>query len=70
MDEALGAMYGAANVDDQRAAIAGVQCVWAEQLPAMVYSVTEEGLALAPNIKGVQRAGATIFLFGNAYIEN
>ena len=70
MDAALGELYGAANVDDQRAAIAAVQCVWAEQLPAMVYSVTEEGLALAPNIKGVQRAGATIFLFGNAYIEN
>ena len=70
MDAALGELYGAATVDDQRAALAGVQCVWSEQLPAMVYSVTEEGLVLAPNVKGVQRAGATIFLFGNAYIEN
>ena len=70
MDAALEQMYGAANVDDQRAALAGVQCVWKDELPAMIYSVTEEGLALADNIKGVQRAGATIFLFGNAYIEN
>jgi peptide/nickel transport system substrate-binding protein len=70
MDAALGELYGAATVDDQRAALAGVQCVWSEQLPAMVYSVTEEGLVLAPNLKGVQRAGATIFLFANAYIEN
>ena len=70
MDAALGELYGAATVDDQRAALAGVQCVWSEQLPAMVYSVTEEGLVLAPNVKGVQRAGATIFLFANAYIEN
>ena len=70
MDAALGELYGAANVDDQRTALAAVQCVWSEQLPAMVYSVTEEGLVLAPNVKGVQRAGATIFLFANAYIEN
>ena len=70
MDAALEAMYGAATVDDQRAALAEAQCVWAEQLPAMVYSVTEEGLALAPEVKGVQRAGAAVFLFGRAYIEN
>ena len=70
MDAALEQMYGAANVEDQRAALAGVQCVWKDELPAMIYSVTEEGLALADNIKGVQRAGATIFLFGDAYIEN
>ena len=70
MDAALGEMYGAETVEDQRAALAAVQCVWAEHLPAMIYSVTEEGLALADNLKGVQRAGATIFLFGNAYIEN
>ncbi|MCQ3809246.1 MAG: hypothetical protein KTV68_01685 [Acidimicrobiia bacterium] len=70
MDAALEAMYGAVNVEDQRAALAGVQCVWKDHLPAMIYSVTEEGLALADNIKGVQRAGATIFLFGDAYIEN
>jgi len=70
MDAALGDLYGAATVDDQRAALAGVQCVWAEQLPAMVYSVIEEGLALAPNVKGVQRAGTAIFLFGNAYISH
>ena len=70
MDAALGELYGAETVEDQRAALAVVQCVWSEQLPAMVYSVTEEGLVLAPNIKGVQRAGATIFLFANAYIEN
>ena len=70
MDEALGAMYGAETVEDQRAALAAVQCVWKDELPAMIYSVTEEGLALADNLKGVQRAGATIFLFANAYIEN
>ena len=28
MDAALGELYGAANVDDQRAALAAVQCVW------------------------------------------
>lgn len=70
MDAALGELYGAANVEDQRTALAAVQCVWKDHLPAMIYSVTEEGLVLAPNVKGVQRAGATIFLFGNAYIEN
>ncbi|WP_419925000.1 ABC transporter substrate-binding protein [Candidatus Poriferisocius sp.] len=70
MDDALGAMYGAETVEDQRAALAAVQCVWKDELPAMIYSVTEEGLAMADNLKGVQRAGATIFLFGNAYIEN
>ena len=70
MDAALAQLYGAASVDDQRAALTTVQCVWAEHLPAMIYGVTEEGLVVADNLKGVQRAGATIFLFGNAYIEN
>lgn len=70
MDAALEGMYGAATVEDQRAALAAVQCVWAEQLPAMVYSVTEEGLVFEDNIKGIQRTSATLFLFGNAYIEN
>ena len=70
MDAALEMMYGAATVEDQRAALAAVQCVWKDYLPAMIYSVTEEGLALADNIKGVQRSAATVFLFGNASIEN
>ena len=70
MDAALEQMYGAATVDDQRAALTTVQCVWAEHLPAMIYGVTEEGLVLADNLKGVQRAGATIFLLGDAYFEN
>ncbi len=70
MDDALAQMYGAATVEDQRAVLAAVQCVWAEHLPAMIYSVTEEGLALADDIKGVERSSATIFLFGDAYIQN
>ncbi len=70
MDAALEQMYGAATVEDQRAALTGVQCVWKDHLPAMIFSVTEEGLVLADNLKGIQRAGATVFLFGNAYFEN
>ena len=70
MDAALEQLYGAATVEDQRAALTTVQCVWAEHLPAMIYGGTEEGIVVADNLKGVQRAGATIFLFGDAYIEN
>lgn len=70
MDAALLSLYGAGTLEDQRAALADVQCVWAEHLPSMVWSVNEEGLALAPNIKGVQRSMTTLFLLGSAYMEN
>ena len=70
MDAALESLYLAPTLEDQRAAMAEVQCVWAEHLPSMIWSVNEEGLALAPNIKGVQRTMTTLFMFGNAYMEN
>ncbi|WP_419918172.1 ABC transporter substrate-binding protein [Candidatus Poriferisocius sp.] len=70
MDAALLNLYKAVTLDDQRAALAEVQCLWAEHLPSVIWSVNEEGLALAPNIKGVQRSMTTLFLFGNAYMEN
>jgi peptide/nickel transport system substrate-binding protein len=70
MDDALTGLYGAGTLEDQRAALAAVQCVWTEHLPTMIWSVNEEGLALAPNVKGVQRSMTTLFLFGNAYMEN
>ena len=70
MDAALDALYAAGALEEQRAALAAVQCIWTEDLPTMIWSVNEEGLALAPNIKGVQRSMTTLFLFGNAYMEN
>ena len=70
MDAALTGLYGAGTLEEQQAALAEVQCVWADHLPSMIWSVNEEGLALAPNIKGVQRSMTTLFLFGNAYMEN
>ncbi len=70
MDAALEALYLANTIDEKRAALVDVQCAWSEHLPIMVWSVNEEGLALDPNIKGVQRTQATLYLFGNAYFEN
>ena len=70
MDAALENLYRAATLEDQQAALADVQCVWSEHLPSVIWSVNEEGLALTPDIKGVQRTMATLFLFGNAYMEN
>ena len=70
MDAALENLYTAHTLDQQRAALAEVQCVWSEQLPSMIWSANEEGLILARNIKGVQRTVSSIFLFGDAYIQN
>ena len=70
MDAALEQLYRADSLEDRRAALAAVQCVWKDILPAMVWSVSEEGLVLDPDIKGVQRSMTTLFLFGNAYMEN
>ncbi len=70
MDAALDELYAAGTLEEQRSALAAVQCIWAEDLPTMIWSVNEEGLALAPDVKGVQRSMTTLFLFGNAYIEN
>ena len=70
MDVLLDYFYSAATLDEQRAALAAVQCVWSEQLPSMVWSAPKEGLVLAPNIKGVLRTHSSVFLFGGAYIQN
>ena len=70
MDGLLDYFYSAATLDEQRAALAAVQCIWSEQLPSMVWSAHEEGLVLAPNIKGVLRTHSSVFLFGDAYIQN
>ena len=70
MDAALENLYTAHTLDQQRAALAAVQCVWSEQLPSMIWSANEEGLILAQNIKGVQRNVSSMFLFGDAYIQN
>ena len=70
MDATLQGLYEVAAMDEQRSALADVQCLWAEHLPSVILSVSEEGIVLADNLKGIERTLSTMFLFGRAYLAN
>ena len=70
MDAALKGLHRVAALDERRSALAEVQCLWAEHLPSMILSPSEEGIVLADNLKGVESTLATKYLFGRAYLEN
>ena len=59
----------AANSDAAvKAALKEVQDLWNQQVPSVVFSVTDEAIASSAKIKGLQYTQDTVVIFDKAYV--
>ena len=66
---ALAAVRAAANDEELEAALADVQEIWTETVPAVVYSAVEQVVGWNDNVHGLVQTHSGVVLFSDSYVD-
>jgi peptide/nickel transport system substrate-binding protein len=69
MDEVLGALRVADDVDTRKEAIAEIQALWNEDTPNIVYAPIEEFIAVDDSVRGLKISQDAQIYFDSAFIQ-